>query len=60
MSPDLRFNSSVANDFPETRWSQLLELRDPTHPRSWEQRGHARFEKKDYAKALEARRKAAK
>ena len=20
-------------DFPETRWSQLLELRDPAHPR---------------------------
>jgi RNA polymerase sigma-70 factor (ECF subfamily) len=25
--------SSVSADFPETRWSQLLELRDPAHPR---------------------------
>jgi RNA polymerase sigma factor (sigma-70 family) len=24
---------SVTHDFPETRWSQLLELRDPDHPR---------------------------
>src|SRR6185369_5234403 len=24
---------SVSIDFPETRWSQLLELRDPAHPR---------------------------
>jgi RNA polymerase sigma-70 factor (ECF subfamily) len=23
----------VTQEFPETRWSQLLELRDPTHPR---------------------------
>jgi RNA polymerase sigma factor (sigma-70 family) len=23
----------VNHDFPETRWSQLLELRDPAHPR---------------------------
>jgi RNA polymerase sigma-70 factor (ECF subfamily) len=23
----------VTEEFPETRWSQLLELRDPTHPR---------------------------
>jgi RNA polymerase sigma factor (sigma-70 family) len=23
----------VTQDFPETRWSQLLELRDPDHPR---------------------------
>jgi RNA polymerase sigma-70 factor (ECF subfamily) len=23
----------VDQDFPETRWSQLLELRDPSHPR---------------------------
>jgi RNA polymerase sigma-70 factor (ECF subfamily) len=23
----------VSQEFPETRWSQLLELRDPTHPR---------------------------
>lgn len=25
--------STVTRDFPETRWSQLLELRDPAHPR---------------------------
>src|SRR4026209_2909487 len=25
--------SPVSADFPETRWSQLLELRDPAHPR---------------------------
>ncbi|HVE39777.1 MAG TPA: sigma-70 family RNA polymerase sigma factor [Planctomycetota bacterium] len=25
--------SAVNHDFPETRWSQLLELRDPAHPR---------------------------
>jgi RNA polymerase sigma factor (sigma-70 family) len=24
---------SVTHEFPETRWSQLLELRDPAHPR---------------------------
>ncbi len=24
---------TVSQDFPETRWSQLLELRDPSHPR---------------------------
>jgi RNA polymerase sigma factor (sigma-70 family) len=24
---------TVTHDFPETRWSQLLELRDPAHPR---------------------------
>jgi len=24
---------SVNQEFPETRWSQLLELRDPSHPR---------------------------
>ncbi|MBI3856109.1 MAG: sigma-70 family RNA polymerase sigma factor [Planctomycetes bacterium] len=23
----------MSHDFPETRWSQLLELRDPAHPR---------------------------
>lgn len=23
----------MTHDFPETRWSQLLELRDPSHPR---------------------------
>ncbi len=23
----------MSQDFPETRWSQLLELRDPSHPR---------------------------
>ena len=23
----------VSQEFPETRWSQLLELRDPSHPR---------------------------
>jgi RNA polymerase sigma factor (sigma-70 family) len=25
--------SPVTHEFPETRWSQLLELRDPAHPR---------------------------
>jgi RNA polymerase sigma factor (sigma-70 family) len=24
---------NVSEEFPETRWSQLLELRDPSHPR---------------------------
>lgn len=23
----------MSQEFPETRWSQLLELRDPSHPR---------------------------
>ncbi len=29
--------SAVGPEFPETRWSQLLELRDPAHPRYAEQ-----------------------
>ena len=28
-----RYDSRVSQEFPETRWSQLLELRDPSHPR---------------------------
>src|SRR5260221_4766653 len=29
----IRMMGSVDQEFPETRWSQLLELRDPAHPR---------------------------
>jgi RNA polymerase sigma-70 factor (ECF subfamily) len=27
------YHETVSQEFPETRWSQLLELRDPSHPR---------------------------
>lgn len=31
--PGRRYDDPVSQEFPETRWSQLLELRDPSHPR---------------------------